>query len=115
LTYIADLVRSVGDKTRNAQLIEVDNQNVNRFGDVDQKDTETRDLTGVFEIISGEENDLEEGEFQSGELRGFVETYEEGIEEGNIVIYQDKEYRIMEVLKMEAGTDNHLEFRAERV
>jgi len=112
--YINDLVRSMGDHVKNAELKEVNRSNVNRYGDADES-VESRELTGVFEVISGESSKVDEGRFDSGDLRAFVETGTEGVEQGNVIVYQGQEYRIMSVVEMEIGHDSHLEARAERV
>lgn len=112
--YINDLIRSMGDHVRNAELKEVNRSEVNRYGDADES-VESRELTGVFEVISGESSKVDEGRFDSGDLRAFVETGTEGVEQGNVIVYQGQEYRIMGVERMEIGHDSHLEARAERV
>jgi hypothetical protein len=103
----------MGDKIGEGTLKVVGEGRVNRFGDRPEEDVETRPLTGVFELVSGQKQEVDEGEFEDGDLRIYVEPDNgEGVETGNIVEYQGKEYRIEEVLEMEIGFDGHLEVRA---
>jgi hypothetical protein len=104
----------MGDHVRNAELKVVNRSDVNRYGDADEE-VETRELTGVFEVISGDSAKVDEGRFDGGDLRAFIQKGTEDVEQGNVIVYQNQEYRIMGVVEMEIGHDAHLEARAERV
>lgn len=110
--YIEDIVRSTGEER--ATLKVVNQSNVNKWGDAEESVSDTQ-VTGVFEVLSAEREEVAEGDFESGDLRAYIPTsFEEDIEEGNILVYQGKEYRIQDIIKNEIGHTGHLEVGASR-
>lgn len=111
--YIHDIVKSTGEDR--AEVKKVNESNVNRWGDADES-VESTEVTAVIEVLSGQAEEVAEGDFQSGDIRAYVSTdFEDDISEGNIMVYQGKEYRIDEVMKMEIGHEAHIEVRAGKV
>lgn len=115
MTYIMDLVGSMGDQVHNLTLKKVSETDINKWGDVGHTDVEEEEITGVVEILSAERKEVSEGDFGSGDARVFVDSFQDGIVEGNIIVYQGKEYEIKEVMEMQIGHESHYEVRASRV
>jgi len=95
-------------------LKQVSESNVNKWGDADESVSES-EVTAVFELISGEAQEVAEGDFESGDLRAYIPSSYDNIKKGNVLVYQGKEYRIDEVLEMEIGHESHYEVRSARV
>lgn len=112
MSYIDDIIRSTGDET--ATLKVVSSSNVNKWGDADES-VKKKTISAAFELLSGEAQEVAEGDFESGDLRAFVPESETDIEEGNRLEYQGKTYQIDEVLKQELGRKAHYEVRASKV
>jgi len=113
MNYIDDILKSAGEE--HATLKNVDESNVNRWGDADESVSES-EISGVFEVLSGETQEVAEGDFESGDIRAYIPArYEDDISESDILVYQGKEYEVDEVMKMEVGHESHLEVHAERV
>lgn len=112
MTYIDDIIKSTGEER--ATLKEVTESNINKWGDADESVSET-EVSAVFEIISGQAEEVAEGDFEAGDLRAYIPNDFDKIEEGNVLVYQDKEYRIDEVLHHRIGNEGHYEVRAARV
>lgn len=112
MKYIQDLIKSVGEER--ATLKRVQNSEVNRWGDADTEITETQ-VSAVFEIISAERNENVEGDFNSGDLRAYIPNTFDGVDEGNRLEYQGREYEIDEVIEYEIQSDGHYEVLARRV
>lgn len=110
MTYIDDIVKSVGDEF--ATLKKVNSSDVNRWGDATDEDVDTVKIKAVYELISGELAENQEGDFRQGDLRAYIPEYFEGLDEGNILEYQDVEYEIDEVLEKRIGNESHYEVRA---
>lgn len=111
MTYIDDLLKSTGEER--ATLKVVNESNVNKWGDAQESVSETK-VSGVFELLSAEREEVTEGDFESGDLRAYIPTGFENIEEGNILVYQGKEYRIQDIMEYEIGNEGHLEVGASR-
>lgn len=111
MTYIDDILKSVGKER--ATLKVVNESDVNKWGDA-QEDVTEKQVSGVFELLSAEREEVTEGDFESGDLRAYIPTSFDDIEEGNILVYQGKKYRIQDIMKMEIGNDGHLEVGASR-
>jgi len=113
MTYIEDIVKSTGEEK--ATVKKVTESNVNRWGDAEESVEET-EVVAAFEVLSAQAEEVAEGDFESGDVRAYVSSdFESSISEGNILVYQGKEYQIDEVIKMEIGHNGHLEVRAGRV
>lgn len=108
--YIDDIVKSVGDEY--ATLKKVNQSSVNKWGDATEEDVETVNIKAVYELVSGEVEEVAEGDFVQGDLRAFVPKYFNGLDEGNILEYQGTEYQIQEVLQKSVGHEKHYEVRA---
>lgn len=115
MSYIYDLVNSAGDHADNVTLKKVSGGDVNKWGDRTGESTEEVEITAMVELLTGEAQEVAEGDFESGDIRAFIDDSESGISEGNVLVYQDKDYRIDEVLKIEVGHEAHYEVRASRV
>jgi len=111
MTYIDDILKSTGEER--ATLKVVNESDVNKWGDAQENVTE-KQVSGVFELLSAEREEVTEGDFESGDLRAYIPTNFDDIEEGNILVYQGKEYRIQDIMKMEIGNEGHLEVGASR-
>lgn len=111
MVYIDDIVKSTGEER--ATLKVVDQSDVNKWGDAQESVSETK-VSGVFELLSAEREEVTEGDFESGDLRAYIPTGFDDIEEGNILVYQGKEYRIQDVMRYEIGSQGHLEVGASR-
>jgi len=111
MSYIDDIVKSTGRER--ATLKVVNESDVNKWGDAQEDVTEEK-VTGVFELLSAEREEVSEGDFEAGDLRAYIPTNFDDIEEGNILVYQGKEYRIQDIMKMEIGSEGHLEVGASR-
>lgn len=110
MSYIQDVVKSVGEER--AKIKKVDESDVNKWGDAES--TETGDeLTGVFELVSAEREEVAEGDFEAGDLRAYVPSYE-NLSEGDILVYQGKDYRVQTIQEMEVGSESHFEIGASR-
>lgn len=110
MSYIDDIIKSVGDEY--ATLKKVNQSSVNKWGDATEEDVETVKIKAVYSLISGEMEEVPEGDFRQGDLRAFVPEYVDGLDEGNILEYQNVEYEIDEVLKKSIGHEKHYEVRA---
>lgn len=111
MTYIDDILKSTGEEK--ATLRVVDESNVNKWGDAEEEVVE-RKVSGVFELLSAEREEVTEGDFESGDLRAYIPSDFDDIEEGNILVYQGKKYRIQDIMKHEIGNQGHLEVGASR-
>jgi hypothetical protein len=111
MSYIKDIAKSVGDET--AVLKKVNEANVNKWGDADTNVVE-KEITAVFELLSGEVEEVTEGDFETGDLRAFIPDDFDGVEEGNIIVYEEKDYKIQEVLLHKIGHESHYEVRASK-
>lgn len=112
MTYIDDIIKSTGEER--ATIKKIDQSDVNRWGDADESVDET-EVSAVFEVLSAESQEVKEGDFESGDLRAYLPVDFDSIVEGNVLVYQDKEYRIDEVIKHEIGNEGHYEVTAGRV
>jgi len=113
MTYIEDIIKSTGEER--ATVKKVTQSNVNKWGDAEESVDET-EVVAAFEVLSGQAEEVIEGDFESGDVRAYVSSdFEDAISEGNILVYQGKEYRVDEIIKMEVGHESHLEVRAGRV
>lgn len=110
MSYIHDVVKSVGEER--ATVKKVDESNVNKWGDAETRERDEK-LTGVFELVSAEREEVAEGDFESGDLRAYVPSYED-LSEGDILVYQGKEYRVQSIQRMEVGSESHFEIGASR-
>lgn len=111
MTYIDDILKSTGEER--ATLKVVNESDVNKWGDA-QESVSEKQVSGVFELLSAEREEVAEGDFEAGDLRAYIPTSFDDIEEGNILVYQGKEYRIQDIMKMEIGSEGHLEVGASR-
>lgn len=112
MTYIDNLLKSTGEER--ATLKVVNESNVNKWGDAEEEVSDVQ-IKGVFELLSAERQEVAEGDFESGDLRAYVPLcFEEDIEEGNILVYQDKKYRVQNTQRYEIGSKGHLEIGASR-
>jgi len=110
VSYIDDIVKSVGDEL--ATLKRVNSAKVNRWGDATEEDVETKKIKAVYDVVSGEVEEVEEGDFEQGDLRAYIPEYFAGLENGNILEYQDTEYEIDEVIEKRIGHESHYEVQA---
>lgn len=111
MTYIDDVLKSTGRER--ATLKVVNESNVNKWGDAEKEESKKK-ISGVFELLSAEREEVAEGDFESGDLRAYIPPDFSDIEEGNIIVYQGKNYRIQDVMKHEIGSKGHLEVGASR-
>lgn len=111
MSYIDSIVKSVGRERATIKV--VDESDVNKWGDAQEDVSETQ-VSGVFELLSTEREEVAEGDFESGDLRAYIPTGFDNIEEGNILVYQGKEYRVQTVMKHEIGNEGHFEVGASR-
>lgn len=111
MTYIDDILKSTGEDR--ATLKVVNQSDVNKWGDAQENVTE-KQVSGVFELLSANREEVAEGDFESGDLRAYIPTTFDDIEEGNILVYQGKEYRIQDIMRQEIGNEGHLEVGASR-
>jgi len=111
MSYIDDILKSTGQDR--ATLKVVNESDVNKWGDA-QEDVDEVKVSGVFELLSAEREEVAEGDFESGDLRAYIPASFDSIEEGNILVYQGKEYRIQDIMKQEIGNEGHLEVGASR-
>lgn len=115
MSYIYDLVNSMGGHSDDVTLKKVSESGVNKWGDVTEENVEEEEVTAVVEVMSGESEEVAEGDYQSGDIIAYIDSSQNGVSDGNIIVYQDKSYRIEEVLKQELGHESHLEARASTV
>jgi len=111
MSYIDDILKSTGEER--ATLKVVNESDVNKWGDAEESVNE-KQVSGVFELLSAEREEVSEGDFESGDLRAYIPTNFDDIEEGNILVYQGKEYRIQDIMRMQIGSEGHLEVGASR-
>jgi|AKVG01.1.fsa_nt_gi hypothetical protein len=111
MSYIDDIVKSTGEERATLKVVE--KSDINRYGDADESVTEKK-ITGVFELLSDEREEVTEGNFDSGDLRAYIPAGFENIEEGNILVFQDKEYRIQDVQRYAVAGEGHIEVGASR-
>jgi hypothetical protein len=111
MSYIDDIVKSAGEERATLKVVE--QSDVNRWGDADESVSDTK-VTGVFELLSDEREEVAEGDFDSGDLRAYIPAGFENIEEGNILVYQNKDYRIQDVQRHNISGEGHIEVGASR-
>lgn len=115
MNYIQDAVKSVGGHTDSVTLKKVSESGVNKWGDATDVSVEEEKVTAIVEVLSGESEEVAEGDFESGDIVAYIDDSQDGVSDDNIIVYQGKEYRVEEVLKMEVGHEAHFEARASRV
>lgn len=115
MSYIHDIVKSMGKHSESVTLKKVSKSNVNKWGDATSESVEEEDVTAVVEVMSGESEEVVEGKFETGDIKLFVDNNQSGVSDGNIFVYQGKDYRVEEVLDIEIGHDGHYEVLASRV
>jgi len=93
--------------------LKVVDESINKWGDQKSTNITEKEISGHFEIMSEEDDDVEEGIFQAGDLRGFCDSTVNNLNNGNRVVYKDREYEIVEVIN-EPGIEgqSHYMFRA---
>jgi len=112
MSYIHDILKSTGEERATLKVVE--ESDVNKWGDA-QESVTSEEVAGVFELLSAEREEVTEGDFESGDLRAYISTeYSNLVEEGNILVYQGKEYRIQDFMKHEIGHEGHIEVGASR-
>lgn len=115
MDYIYDAVNSAGGHADSVTLKKVSSSNVNKWGDATSESVETEEITAIVEVLTGEAEEVVEGDFETGDIVAYIDDSQDGVVDDNIIEHQGKEYRIEEVLKMEIGHEAHLEARASRV
>lgn len=115
MSYIRDAVKSAGGHSCDVTLKKVSESGVNKWGDATSENVEEEDITAMVEVLSGESEEVAEGDFETGDIVAYIDGGQSGVTDDNIIVYQGKEYRVEEVLKMEVGHESHLEARASRV
>lgn len=110
MAYMPQIKNSVG---RNVTLKIVSDGDVTEWGDQINETVEEKSVCCVFEPEGREVEEGAEGDFSNEQIRAFFDVCDSGIEEGNIIVTDDREYRIDEVAKyVMPGRGGHYEVRA---
>lgn len=112
MSYINQINDAVGKKMT---LRRLSNDGVNKWGDVQNESVETHTITATPEVLSNESQEVQEGDFESGDLRVYVETDVSGIKQGNEIEYDGRIYEIEDVQKHPIGNEEHYEARCGQV
>jgi len=110
MAYMPQINNSVG---RNITLKVVSDGEVNEWGDPINESVTEKTVCCVFQPEGREVEEGPEGDFSNEQIRAFFDVKEPGVSEGNIIVTEDREYRIDEVAKyVLPGRGGHYEVRA---
>lgn len=94
----------------------VEDGEVNEWGDPVNETVTEEAVCGVVEPDNREVEEGVEGDFENKSLRAFFDSNDSNIVEGNVIVYDGKDYRIDEVNKYTLpGRGGHYEVRASQV
>lgn len=109
-----DILSEVGE-TVSVKI--VDQGNLDKWGEPNSGESiTTANKEGFFEIMSREDDAVEEGTFREGELRAFFKDDETNINSGNRINYNGQDFEITEIIDEPTTPEgSHLMARAKPV
>ena len=114
MTYMQDIQRDLGE----SKTLTVVTKTVNMYGDAAES-TSTVTIKGVFQIMTADDSEVQEGLLQTGDLTIFLDSSATNLSSvipKNRVSYKSNDYEIMAVIK-ESTLNNmsHYEVHCKRI
>jgi len=94
MSYMDNILSQVGE---DVTILEVTKGDVDNYGDRTDSET-TRTVRGHIQVLTADDMEVTEGNFDSGDIRAFFDSDASYIEKDNKIVYRSKTYIISEVI-----------------